>query len=62
MKQIIYFLENEKNIDSNNIIYINLEIDYLKYDSLDKLNKYINSKIINNDRYYLFIDEVQEIS
>lgn len=61
MKQIIDFLKTQKNINSDNIIYINLEIDYLKYETVAKLDTYIKSKIKNKNRYYLFIDEVQEV-
>lgn len=61
MKQIIDFLEKTKNIDKENIIYINLEIDYMNYETIEKLDKYIKSKIVNKNRYYLFIDEIQEV-
>ena len=62
MKQIIDFLQTSKKIDLDNIIYINLEIDYLKYDNIGQLDKYIKSRIENKNRYYLFIDEVQELN
>lgn len=62
MKQIIDFLINSKNIDKDNIIYINIEIDFMKFDNLEKLDNYIKSKIISKNRYYLFIDEIQEVA
>lgn len=62
MKQIIDFLKNKKNINNENIIYINLEIDYFKYQNIQALDNYIKSKIINKNRYYLFFDEIQEIA
>jgi len=62
MKQIIDFLINKKNINNENIIYINLEIDYFKYQNIQALDNYIKSKIINKNRYYLFFDEIQEIA
>lgn len=61
MKQIIDFLINKKNINNENIIYINLEIDYFKYQNIQDLDNYIKSKIINKNRYYLFFDEIQEV-
>lgn len=61
MKQIIDFLINKKNINNENIIYINLEIDYFKYQNIQALDNYIKSKIINKNRYYLFFDEIQEV-
>ncbi len=65
MKQIINFLKTQKNISDKNIIYVNLEIDYLKFKNIDELNIYIKSQIENskNDkRFYLFLDEIQEIN
>lgn len=62
MKQIIDFLINTKNINKWNIIYINLEIDYLKFNNIKDFNDFIKKQIKNNERYYLFIDEVQEIN
>jgi hypothetical protein len=64
MKQIIDFLKNSKKIKLSNIIYVNLEIEYLKYDNAEKLDKHIQNRIKeseSNDRFYIFVDEVQEI-
>lgn len=61
MKQIIDFLINKKNINNENIIYINLEIDYFKYQNIQALDNYIKSKFVNKNRYYLFCDEIQEV-
>ncbi|NUJ98139.1 ATP-binding protein [Candidatus Gracilibacteria bacterium] len=65
MKQIIYFLENTKKIKSSNIIYINLEIDFLKFNNILELDNYIKNiirKVKNKNRFYIFLDEIQEIS
>lgn len=61
MKQIINSLEKNKGVKKSNIIYINLEIDYIKYNNINELDKFIQDKIKNKKRYYLFIDEVQEL-
>ncbi len=62
MKQIIDFLVNTKKVDKSNIIYINLEIDYLNFNNIKELDDFIKDKVKNNKRYYLFIDEVQELN
>ena len=65
MKQIISFLEIEKTVSKTNIIYINLEIDYINYKNIEELDNYIRNHIKNNqnkERFYLFIDEIQELS
>lgn len=64
MKQIINFLIEEKQIQKNNIVYINLEIDYLKFPTIvdfdNYIKEYIKSKWIKW-RLYMFLDEIQEI-
>jgi len=63
MKQIIDFLQTEKKVNKKNIIYINLEIDYMRYKDINELDEYIKYSIRNTKwRIYLFIDEVQELS
>lgn len=65
MKQIIHHLENNLLVNSNNIIYINLEIDYSLYPTLESLEKSIKDKInlYSKDwRIYLLVDEVQEVA
>lgn len=52
----------KKNIKEENIIYINMEL--VKYDFLNNymdLNNYIENLKINNDIYYVFIDEIDKI-
>ncbi len=62
MRQIIEEL-NEKGITDDRIIYINFEI--IKYDYIrdyKKLYEYLGEKIVGNDKYYIFIDEIQYVS
>ena len=63
LNQIFYRYLIKIGINKDNIIMISLddlENEYL----LDpyKLNEYVKSKIIDNDKYYVFIDEIQEVS
>ncbi len=65
MKQIIDFLINSKKVNKKNIIYINLEIDYIKYKDINDLDQYIKNYIKAEKiiwRLYLFVDEIQELS
>ena len=50
----------ESGVKSNNIIELSLDDDQNE-ELLDrkKLGEYIRSKIVNNERYYLLIDEIQ---
>ena len=53
----------EKGIDNKHIIYINfedLDFDYI-VDASD-LNKEIKSKITDDSKYYIFLDEIQHIN
>ena len=60
LKQIID--EIKSNVDDNHIIYINFEdvtFSYIK-NYLD-LSDYINERITDNKKYYLFFDEIQMV-
>lgn len=60
--QIIEELK-EKGIKAENIIYINFEdYDYTDYTDPKKFHSYIKSKIINNSKYYLLFDEIQNVN
>ena len=62
LKQIIDELK-ENNVDDNHIIYINFEdYDYEEYTNPKKLNNYVKEKIIDDKKYYIFFDEVQNIN
>lgn len=46
----------------DHIIFLNLEdLDYEYIDTASQLNKEIKSRIIDNSKYYIFIDEIQHI-
>lgn len=61
LNQIIDELR-ENNIDDNHIIYINFEdYDYEKYTDPKKLNNYVKERIVDDKRYYIFFDEIQNV-
>ena len=52
----------EKGIKEDHIIYINFEdYDFIEYTEAKKFNEYIKGKIKDNDKYYLFFDEIQNV-
>ena len=62
LKQIIDELK-DKGVKDNHIIYINFE--YVEYEELKdykKLNSYIKGKIKDSKLYYIFLDEVQNVT
>ncbi|MDD3016735.1 MAG: AAA family ATPase, partial [Lactococcus chungangensis] len=51
-----------RGIDQSNIILINFEsFEYSEIDSAAKLHQFIKGKINNNQRYYILLDEIQEV-
>ncbi len=61
LTQIIDELKNN-NIKDEQIIYINFEYsDYFDITDYKLLNNYIESKMINDKKYYLFFDEIQNV-
>lgn len=61
LEQIIEEIKTN-GVKENHIIYINFEdIDYEYIDNAQKLNEYVKEKIIDNDKYYLFFDEIQHV-
>lgn len=61
LTQIIDELKNS-GINENHIIYMNFEnFDYVKYTNPENLNNYIKNKIIDNQKYYIFLDEIQNV-
>lgn len=61
LKQIIEELK-EKGIDDKHIIYVNFEfIEYEELQDYKKLNKYIKEQIKDNNKYYVFLDEIQKV-
>lgn len=60
--QLMEDLKNDDMADESHIIYINyeyLENEKLKYS--DKLLSYIKKKIVDENRYYIFLDEIHNI-
>ena len=52
----------ENGIKKSNIININFEdIDYDEIDDYKKLNDYVKKRIKNNNKYYLFFDEIHHV-
>ncbi len=52
----------EKGTDDEHIIYVNFEfIEYEELQDYKKLNKYIKEKIIDEKKYYVFLDEIQKV-
>ena len=61
MKQIIDELKT-KGIDEEHIIYINFEdYDYDIYTDSHKFHDFVKTKIKDNNKYYLFFDEIQNV-
>ena len=62
LTQIIEELK-ENNIDENHIIYVNFEdFDFEEYTDPKKLNNYIKEKTIDEKKYYIFFDEIQNVN
>lgn len=62
LNQIIDELK-EKGCEDSHIIYINFE--YIEYEDLKdykKLNKYIKEQLLDEKKYYIFLDEVQKVN
>lgn len=62
LKQIMQELK-EKGIDESHIIYVNFElIEFEELRDYKKLNTYIEEKVIDNKKYYVFLDEIQRVN
>ncbi|MCL4484693.1 MAG: ATP-binding protein [Bacteroidetes bacterium] len=52
-----------RNIIEDNIIYINFEsFEYSEIDTTAKLYNLVKTKIVNSQRYYILLDEIQEVA
>ena len=52
----------EKGVKEDHIIKLDLdERDNFIYHNPDELNKYVKEKIIDKDKYYVILDEIQEV-
>lgn len=61
LKQIMNELK-ENGVDTEHIIYVNFEfIEYEDLQDYKELNKYIKEKIIDEKKYYVFLDEIQKV-
>lgn len=61
LKQIIDEII-KSGVKEDNIIYINFELtDYSNIMTFKDLDKYIKERIINEEKYYLFLDEIQYV-
>lgn len=53
----------EHEIDDSHIIYINFEdIDFEYIDTAQKLNTVIKGRVKDQNKYYIFLDEIQHVS
>ncbi len=54
---------NSRSIDSKHLISINFEdVKYSKINTYKKLNSYILKEINDDQKYYIFLDEIQHVS
>lgn len=61
LKQIMDELK-EQGVNKKHIIYVNFElIEYENLQDYKELNKYIKEKIIDEKKYYVFLDEIQKV-
>ena len=52
----------KKGVDEHHIIHLNFEsFEFLEMDEAGKLYKYIQSRITDKQRYYILLDEIQEV-
>lgn len=62
---ILMMLQDEltqRGISGDNIVYINFEsMEYSDIDDAKSLYSFVKSKIINKLRYYILLDEIQEV-
>lgn len=62
LNQIIEELKEKRRINENHIIFINFEfIEFEELLDYKKLNKYIKDRIQDDKKYYLFLDEIQNV-
>ena len=61
LKQIMDEIK-ENGIEENHILYINFEfVEFEDLKDYKKLNSYIKEKIEDNKKYYIFLDEIQNV-
>jgi predicted AAA+ superfamily ATPase len=63
--ELLKMIEREisARVSADHIIYINFEdMDFENLTTSKELNRYLKSKIIDNDKYYIFLDEIQLVA
>ena len=61
LKQIIEELK-DREVQEDHILYINFEfVEYEELKDYKKLNQYVKEKIQDNKKYYVFLDEIQNV-
>ena len=62
LQQIIDEITNKKKVDKDHIIFINFEfVEFEELLDYRKLNQYIKDRIKDDNIYYLFFDEIQNV-
>ena len=62
LKQIMNELK-ERGVNDRHIIYVNFEfIEYENLQDYRELNKYLKEKIVDEKKYYIFLDEIQKVT
>ena len=62
LRQVIAEIK-ENGIEDSHIVYINFEdYKYLKLTDADDIFDYVEQKIIDESKYYLFFDEIQNVN
>ena len=63
LNKLFYDYLLEEGVNSDHIIRIALDdLENLELRDPVKLNSYIKSKLLDNNIYYLFLDEIQEVN
>ena len=53
----------ERGVDEDNIVYLNFEsFENSEIDTASKLYQFVKSRITNSKRYYILLDEIQEVA
>ena len=61
LKQIMDEIK-ENGIEENHILYINFEfVEFEDLKDYKKLNSYVKEKVKDNKKYYIFLDEIQNV-
>lgn len=62
MQVIASEIKEKNNVKDENIVFLNLDLkEYLKIKTPEQLEKLIDEKTKNNEKTYLFIDEIQNV-